>query len=271
MPDHGQSGPLRAWLEGPADAPVVVLGNSLGTTTAVWAEEVAALTAEFRLLRFELPGHGGAASWPGQYSIARLGQAVLDVLDEHGLDRVAYWGVSLGGMIGMWLGAHAPARIAALGLVCTSAHLPPAEAWRDRARRVRAGELAAVADQVVARWFTPEYAASHPAVIDAFTADFRRTEAEGYAGCCEAIAAMNLLGDLPSISAPALVLSGSDDPATPPEHGAAIADRIGGARLVVLPAAAHLAPVSSPGPVSAELISQLRAAASAGQTWRDQR
>src|SRR5271170_2865047 len=113
-------------LTGPRGAPVLVLGNSLGTSTAVWDRQVPQLQRSFRLLRFELPGHGGSAAPPGEYTIAGLGARVLGLLDSLGVDRVGYCGISIGGMIGLWLAAHAPDRIAALGLACTSAYLPPA-------------------------------------------------------------------------------------------------------------------------------------------------
>jgi 3-oxoadipate enol-lactonase len=252
-------GPAAISFDGPADAPVLVLGNSLGTSAAVWDRQVPEFRQRFRLLRYELPGHGGAPSWPGPYTIGELGAGVLTLLDSRGIGRAAYCGISLGGMIGMWLAAHAPDRITALGLVCTSARLPPAAAWHERAGQVRAAGLASIAAQVVSRWFTPAYAAAAPAVIDAFRAGLEQTEPEGYAGCCEAIAGMDLLADLPAITAPTLVLAGADDPATPPEHGAAIAARIGGARLQVIPDAAHLAAVSSAEAVTAALAGHLAA------------
>ena len=263
--------PDVAWFEGPPDAPVVVLGNSLGTTSSVWDAQLPELTAGFRVLRYELPGHGGSSSRTGPYSIAELGGGLLAWLDQRGLDRVGYCGISLGGMIGMWLAAHAPHRVAALGLVCTSALLPPASAWQNRARQVRAAGLASIAGPVLARWFTPEYAASNPAVVGAVRAGLEQTGAEGYAGCCEAIASMDLLAELAAVTAPTLVIAGAEDPATPPEHGAAIAARIPAARLAVIPAAAHLAAISSPAAVAAELLPHLRAAASADQTWRGER
>jgi 3-oxoadipate enol-lactonase len=132
-------------LEGPPDAPVLVLGNSLGTSSAVWDRQAGQFSRAFRLLRYELPGHGGSPAAPGPYTIGNLGAGVLDLLDSLGVDRVAYCGISLGGMIGLWLAAHAPDRVAALGLVCTSAYLPPASAWLARAEQVRASGLASVA------------------------------------------------------------------------------------------------------------------------------
>jgi 3-oxoadipate enol-lactonase len=259
---------LAAPLTGPPDAPVLVLGNSLGTSAAVWDQQVARLSTSFRLVRYELPGHGGSAGAPGPYTIADLGAGLLALLDSLEVARAGYCGISLGGMVGMWLAAHAPSRVAALGLVCTSAYLPPAEGWLSRAASVRNGGLAAVSAAVISRWFTPAYAAAAPSVIDQFRAGLERTDPEAYACCCEAIAGMDLRTDLAAITAPALVIAGADDPATPPEHGAAIAARIEGASLDVIPGAAHLAAVSAPDAVTDALGAHLSAAAARDVTWR---
>jgi 3-oxoadipate enol-lactonase len=244
-------------LSGAPGAPVLVLGNSLGTSAMVWDRQVPALRERFRLLRYELPGHGGAASGPGPYTIAGLAGGVLAALDAYGIERAAYCGISLGGMIGMWLAAHAPDRISALGVVCSSGYLPPAQGWRDRAELVGREGLSPVVDASIGRWFTAEFAARSPELMASFAAELKRTDPAGYAGCCLAIAGMDLRGDLGSITAPTLVISGARDPATPPEHGAAIAAGIGGARLVVLPDAAHLANVSCPDEVTSELLDEL--------------
>lgn len=248
---------MTASLEGPPGAPVLVLGNSLGTSAMVWDRQVAALGERFRLLRYELPGHGGSAAWPGPYSIGGLGAWLLALLDSAEIERASYCGISLGGMIGMWLAANAPDRIAALALVCTSAYLPPAEGWRARAELVRAEGMASLSAPSAGRWFTTAFADREPAVVASFIAELERTDPVGYAGCCLAIADMDLRADLSSIKAPTLVISGADDPATPPEHGAAIAAGIEGARHVVAEGAAHLATVSSPEEVTAALLDHL--------------
>lgn len=276
---------LAAELEGPAGAPVLVLGDSLGTTRSVWDAQVPALRQYFRLLRFEHRGHGtgpavaaGAAAGrdpaaaaagdqgrspapAGPYTVDELGRDVLALLDSRGLGRVLYCGISLGGMVGMWLAATAPARIAGLGLCCTSAFLPPAAGWAARAAQVRSAGMSSVVEQVADRWFTPAFRASDPATVHAFRIALEGTSAEGYAGCCEAIGAMDLRPSLASICAPTLVISGADDPATPPGHGAVIASGISTARLRVIRGAAHLANVSAAGEVTAALLPHLRSAA----------
>lgn len=254
---------LAASMEGPDGAPVLVLGNSLGTTRACWQPQVPALARHFRVLRYEHRGHGppGAQSPapPGPYSIADLGRDVLALLDEHGVGRVLYCGVSLGGMVGMWLAANAPDRIGALGLSCTSAYL--AAGYAQRAVTVRAEGTGSIAAQVVTRWFTPAFRAASPQVAEAFLAGLAGTADEGYAGCCEAIDGMDLRPSLGSIAAPTLVIAGAEDPATPPPHGAAIASAIPGARLRVIRGASHLANVSAAAEVTALLLAHLRAAA----------
>lgn len=254
--------PLRlvGTLDGPDGAPVLVLGNSLGTSRAIWDCQAPAFAERFRLLRYELPGHGGTPSPPGPYTIDDLGAGVLALLDAHGVDTAAYCGISLGGMIGMWLAASAPDRITALGLVCTSAYLPPASGWLDRAGQVRAAGMGSISAASLGRWFTPAFTAREPGLVRAFASDLERIDVEGYAGCCAAIAGMDLRGRLGTISAPTLVISGELDPSTPPAHGAAIASAVRGARLRVVRGSAHLANLSSPGEVCVTLLDHLRAA-----------
>ena len=249
---------LSASMSGPAGAPVLVLGNSLGTTRELWEPQLAALGSRFRLLRYEHRGHGGSPAPPGPYALADLGADVLALLDEYEVGTARYCGLSLGGMVGMWLAANAPGRIEALALCCTSAYLQPAQLWVDRAAAARSAGLASISGQVIGRWFTPGYQAAHPATVARFVATMEQDIApEGYAGCCDAIAAMDLRPLLGSVMAPTLVIAGAEDPATPPWHGAAIASAIPGARLRVIRGAAHLANVSSAAEVSATLLAHL--------------
>ena len=204
---------LSARMSGSAGAPVLVLGNSLGTTMALWEPQLDALGRRFRLLRYEHRGHGGSPAPPGPYAIPDLGADVLALLDEFEVASAYYAGVSLGGMVGMWLAANAPGRIEALALCCTSACLQPAQLWVDRAAAVRSEGLGSISKQVVARWFTAGYEAAHPGAVARFVTTLEQDVAsEGYAGCCEAIAAMDLRPLLGSITAPTLVVAGADDP-----------------------------------------------------------
>jgi 3-oxoadipate enol-lactonase len=251
---------LNYALDGISGRPAVLLGGSLGTTLAMWQPQLPALSERFRVIRYDHRGHGGSPVMPGPYTIDELGSDVLAMLDRLEVERVFYCGLSLGGMIGMWLASHAPARIQRLVLVCTSAYLPPAEAWTQRAATVReAGSPEAVADAVIARWFTEPYVRERPDVVARHRAMIADTSAEGYAGCCEAIAIMDLRPGLPRIVAPTLVIGAEQDPATPPEHVRTIAAGIPGARLEILDPAAHLSSVERSAEVTQLIVDHLKA------------
>jgi 3-oxoadipate enol-lactonase len=186
-----------------------------------------------------IAGMGGR----GPYTMADLGGDALALLDRLNIERAAFCGLSLGGMVGIWLGAHAPDRLSSLVLCCTTAHFADPGPWRERAASVRWAGTASVAPTVVARWFTPGWAAQHPEVVDRMTQMIADTSDEGYAACCSAVAAWDGRSLLEKISVPTLVLAGAQDPGTPlTPHAEALATGIAGAKLVVLDAA-HLAVV----------------------------
>lgn len=242
-------------IAGPADGPVLLLGGSLGATTAMWEPQVGALSERFRVVRHDHRGHGSSPAPPGPYEIEDLARDVIDLMDHLEIERAAVCGISLGGMVAIWLGANAPERISALALCCTSAHLPPAAAWSERAAAVRsAGTTEVIADAVVERWLTPGYAAEHPEVKRRLRAMLAAADPEAYAACCGAIGRMDLRDDLARIAVTPLVIAGADDPAIPPEHQRAISDAIPGSRLEVLPDAAHLASVERASAVTALLL-----------------
>jgi 3-oxoadipate enol-lactonase len=241
---------LNHKLTGPDDGPLLLMGPSLGTNLRMWDSQLA-LADRLRLLRFDHRGHGTSPVPPGPYGLSDLGGDVLALMDALGLERACYCGLSLGGMVGMWLAAHAPERVDRLVLLCTSAHMPPAEAWRERAAAVlQAGSTEAVADAVVDRWLTPGFAATHPEVRADLRAMLVATPPTGYAWCCSAIERMDLRGDLDRIRAPTLVISGANDHATPVARQREIAGSIPGARHEVIGSAAHLAAVEQPNTVN---------------------
>jgi 3-oxoadipate enol-lactonase len=194
----------------------------------------------------------------GPYSLADLGEDVRALLDRLGVRRAHFVGLSLGGMVGMWLGQNAPERLGSLTLCCTSAELGPRSGWVERARAVRAEGTAAVAEAVVQRWFTPGWRATHPGRVRFYESMVAATPAEGYAACCEAIGAMDIVNDLPRISAPVLVISGEQDPATPTVHGARIARAVAQGRLQEVGPAAHLASAEQPATVGALIAQHVR-------------
>jgi 3-oxoadipate enol-lactonase len=251
-------------LDGPEDAPLLVLSNSLGTTHRMWDEQMPALVERFRVLRYDKRGHGDSPAPPGPYSIEELAGDLLALLDELEVEEPVLWaGVSIGGMTGLWLAANAPERIERLAVCCTAANLPPAEMWADRAATAREDGMATLTDAAMERWFTEEFLERRPDVDERFRADLLSTPPEGYASCCEAIAAFDLRGRLDSIGAPTLVIAGQDDPATPPELGREIADRVPGARFELLPGARHLASAERPEDVNRLLLEHLGAGARA--------
>ncbi len=246
---------LHYEVSGPEGAPAVLLGGSLGTDLAMWDRQVP-LADRLRLVRFDSRGHGCSPAPPGPYSIGELGADVLALMDAIGLERVSYCGLSIGGMVGMWLGVHAPERIDRLVLLCTAARVPAPERYAERARAVlTAGSTEQIADGVLDRWLTPEFAAEHPAERARLRATLVATSAEGYAGCCAAIATMDLRAEIGAISAPTLVISGAQDLATPVALQAEIAAAIPDARHAVVDPAAHLAAVEQPVRIN-ELIGE---------------
>ncbi|MGS2618976.1 3-oxoadipate enol-lactonase [Micromonospora sp. LZ34] len=260
-PTHDPAGrdpvDVHAVVEGPDDAPVLVLSPSLGSTHAMWEPQAVALRDRFRVVRYDHRGHGGSPVPPGPYELADLGVDVLRLLDKLEISAAHFCGLSLGGMTGMWLAAHAPERVRRLVLCCTSARLGPPQFWAERADMVRREGTAAVADGVVTRWFTPGWVQAHPETARNMRAMVAATPAEGYASCCNAIQSMDLTDLLPRIRAKTLVIAGHEDPSIPPEHGRAVAASIRGARLEVLSPAAHLANVEQREAVTGLLLEHL--------------
>lgn len=246
-------------VDGPADGPSVVLSGSLGSDMRMWEPQVPALAgAGYRVVRYDHRGHGGSPVPPGPYSLADLGSDVLALLDRLRVRRAHFVGLSLGGMVGMWLGRHAPDRLRTLTLCCTSAELGPPSGWADRAAVVRAQGTGAVAAAAVGRWFTPRWRAAHPESTSGYEAMVAATPAEGYASCCAAIETMDIAKHLATISAPTLVIAGADDPATPPQHAERIVEAILVARLEILSPAAHLANVEQPDAINGLILGHLK-------------
>ena len=244
--------PLVSVLDsGPADAPVLVLANPIGTSMEIWDAQLPVLRRRFRLLRFNTRGHGGSPAPPGPYSLAELGTDVLGLLNSHGITTAAFCGVSLGGMTGLWLAANAPERICSLVVCCTAiTPMPSRQAWLERAALVREQGMAAISETVPPRWFTPGFIARSPDAVSRVVDMLLATDPAGYAGCGEAIAGLDLRPALGSVKAPTLVISGEQDPAAPPWQGAVTAREIPGARLRVIRGTSHLACYETPGPVT---------------------
>jgi 3-oxoadipate enol-lactonase/4-carboxymuconolactone decarboxylase len=242
--------------DGPAGAPVLVLLNSIGTSSEMWTPCVGALAEQFRVVRVDTRGHGESpASPPGtSCSLADLGRDVLEVLDELGVERAHIAGLSLGGIAALWLAIHSPQRVARLAVLCAAAHLPPASGWHDRAAAVRADGMAAIADIPGRLWITGALATRDPELLGRLQAMQADVDPESYAQCCEALAGTDLRADLGRVAAPTLLIAGADDPAAPPDALRAIAEAGPGARLQVLESAAHIATVEQPAAIVQALL-----------------
>ncbi|HBM08469.1 3-oxoadipate enol-lactonase [Pseudomonas sp. Choline-3u-10] len=240
-------GELNYRFDGPVDAPVLVLSNSLGTTLDMWDSQVPVFSERFRVLRYDTRGHGSSSVMPGPYTTAQLGQDVLDLVDALSIDRFAFCGLSMGGLIGQWLGIHAGERLSHLVLCNTGAKIGTDEAWNERIDGVlRGGEQAMrdMRDASVARWFTHDFAAQHPVEVGRITQMVANTSPAGYAANCAAVRDADYREQLGAIKVPTLVVCGSQDPVTTPEHGRLIKANVAGARLIELNAA-HLSNVEA--------------------------
>lgn len=238
---------------GSADAPVVLLGSSLGATHAMWAPQVEALAERFRVIAFDHRGHGGSEVPDGPYTIDELGGDVVELLDTLGVEQASYVGISLGGSVGLWLAQNAADRFHRFVVICPPSN-PAAnpQMWTDRAAQVRAEGTQSIIDATLGRWFLPEFPD---------TATFRQMlldcPDEGYAACCEALSTMNLLPGLPTITAPVLLITADSDTSVPPETVVPLAGQIPGAHLEIIEKAAHLVTYSHPGIINPLLLTHL--------------
>lgn len=226
-------------LEGPADAPVLMLSNSLGTNLNMWDPQMPELTKHFHVVRYDSRGHGQSAAPEGPYTLEQLGRDALGIMDELGFETVHWMGLSKGGMVGQWLLTHAPERIDRAILANTAAQAGSADLWNERIRAVREWGMDAVAASVIDRWFTKDFQEQDPLAVAKIRAMLDTTPPQGYAGCIAAIRDMDQRESIRVIDRPVLVIIGAQDPATPPEAGMLIAENIAGADLVTLEAA-HL-------------------------------
>ncbi|MEO5765457.1 MAG: 3-oxoadipate enol-lactonase [Casimicrobiaceae bacterium] len=235
---------LHYRFDGPDDAPVLLLSNSLGTDLRMWDPQMPALAARYRVLRYDSRGHGQSAVTHGPYDVALLARDALGLLDALRIERVMFCGLSLGGMVGQWLGANAPQRIARLALCNTAAHMGAPDAYDARIEAVGKGGMAAVVDAVISRWYTPAFIAGAPAAIAKTREMLLATPAAGYIAACAAVRDMDQRASAGRIGAPTLVITGTHDLATPPTAGRFLSETIAGARYVEL-SAAHLSNIEA--------------------------
>lgn len=229
-------------FDGAVDAPLLMLSNSLGTDLHMWDPQIAAFARRYRVLRYDGRGHGASGVTPGPYAIEQLARDAIGLLDALQLRRVHFCGLSMGGMVGMWLGIHAPERIDKLILCNTAARIGPPEMWNARIEKVRTEGMAAITSAVLERWFTEGFRSRSPGAIEPIRQTLLATSREGYTACCAAVRDMDQRQAVARIGAPTLVIAGTHDAATPPADGRFAAEQIQGAGYVELDAA-HLSNV----------------------------
>ncbi len=253
-------GDLNYLLEGPAGAPVLVLSNSLGTDLHMWDAQIEAFTQHFQVLRYDTRGHGASLVTDGPYSIEQNGRDVLALLDALGIAKAHFCGLSMGGLIGQWLGINAPERIERLALCNTAAKIGTPEVWNPRIEMVLAeGEQAmrGLRDASISRWFTADFAEAEPGKVEPIVGMLAQTSPEGYAANCAAVRDADYREQLGSIIAPTLIVCGSGDPVTTVEDGRFMQARIAGAELVAFHAA-HLSNVQAGDEFSQRVLDFLR-------------
>ncbi|WP_103417594.1 alpha/beta fold hydrolase [Streptomyces sp. ZL-24] len=253
---------LQYRFDGPEDAPVLVIGPSLGTTWHMWDRQIPELAQHWRVFRYDLPGHGGAPARPAS-SVAELADRLIATLDGLGVQRFGYLGCSIAGAVGTDLALRHPHRVASLALVASSPRFGTADEFRQRGVIVRTNGLEPMARTAPERWFTPGFAASQPAIVEWAVQMVRTTDPGCYIAACEALAAFDIRDHLGRIGVPTLVLVGAEDQVTGPAEARTLVAGIPDARLALVPVASHLAPVEQPAAVSDLLLTHFSTA------WQD--
>ena len=236
-----ENGDLRIHYEltGAGDGPVLMLANAIGSNLHMWDKALPSFEKSYRVVRYDMRGHGESSVPPPPYTIDQLGGDVLFLLDSLGIGRASLCGLSLGGLIAMWIGIHAPERLSRMVLANTAARIGTREGWEERMKTVQASGMEPVALASPARWFTRIYQEQSPEEMDRARAMIATTDAAGYAGCCAVLRDTDLRNQIGTIEASCLVIAGAHDPSTPPEEGRAIQSALRDGKYVELDAS-HL-------------------------------
>ena len=250
-------GVFNVVVEGKHDAPVLMFSNSLGTTLEMWTGQVQALGELFTILRYDTRGHGGSVVTPGPCRIADLADDVIAIIDVLELPQVNFCGLSMGGMIGLWLSMHAPARINRLIIANSAPQIAPAQLWNERIATVQQNGMAAIADAVVRRWFTADFMLREPETVGAIKSMIIDTPLEGYVSCCAAVRDFDVRDNMDNITLPVMAIAGDADPATPPQLTQQISQSIAASRFEILPAA-HLSNIECRAAFNRVLIDFLK-------------
>lgn len=248
--------PIYVEVEGSADAPVLMLSNSLGTDLHLWDDLMPAFAPHYRVVRYDRRGHGRSGVPKGPYTMERLGRDAVKIIDALGIKKVNWIGLSMGGMVGQWMGANAADRIEKLVLSNTTSYYWDKGPWNDRIRGVREGGIAAIADRVIDLWCTKDFQKRAPAQTARLKAMLISTPAEGYIACCEALRDMDLRADLPKIKAKTLIIAGKHDQAANVAASEFIQSQIPNSRMAILDAA-HISAIEQPEAYAKEALAFL--------------
>jgi 3-oxoadipate enol-lactonase len=251
-------------MEGPAGAPVVTLSHSLAASLDMWEPQIPALAGQYRVLRYDIRGHGGSEVPPGPYALETLADDVLSLLDALGVERTHFLGLSMGGMIGQAIALKRPEALASLVLADTTCRIPPdaGPLWDARIATAQSQGMAALAEGTIERWFTKPFIERAPEVVDRVRMLIRTTPPQGFIGCSQAIRTLNYKDRLHEISVPTMIIVGQEDLGTPVGASQLMHAAIAGSKLVVLPSAAHLSNVEQAEKFNQAVLGFLRTSSS---------
>lgn len=244
-------------LDGPPDAPVLLLANSLGTDLRLWDGQIPALAARFRVLRYDMRGHGQSDAPEGPYTLDRLGGDALALLDAQAVSRAHVCGISLGGMVAMWLATRHLGRVERLILADTAARIGTWDSWNERIQAVRDGGMPAIRERVVGRFLSAAFREREPEITDWLGEMLLATPAAGYVAACQALQSADLGAKVGHIRAPTLILAGALDESTPPAQAKELHAAITGSELIILDDAAHLPNIERPDAFNAQVLAFL--------------
>ena len=244
-------------LDGNPQKPAIIFSNSLGTDQTMWDGQIRNLENDYFIIRYDTRGQGNTAAPHGPYSLAMLSKDVLSLLDFLGIEKVIFCGISMGGLIGQYLGIHAPSRISKLIIANTAAKIGNHQAWSDRAELVRKTGLSSIADSAPSRWFTPEFYSQALKLVNGLVVKIKNSNPEGYASCCDALAVADLREEISKISMPTLIFAGINDPVTTVSDAQFLGKSIKGSHLVQLDAS-HISNIEAQFEFNSELLNFLK-------------
>lgn len=252
-----RTGTLRWSDTGGDHRSTLILIHSLGTDRFLWEPQLGVLSKVRRVVAVDLPGHGESSARPGPYTIEDLGRDVLDIASECGVTRFDVCGVSIGGLISLWLACNAPEAVSTLIAGNTAARLGSADLWAERIEAVETHGMEGIREAVVERFFAPGFGHRSPRDFEAMNRVLAATDPIGYVGCCAALRDADLTEDVARVECPTLIIAGEHDVAAPPEQSNHLGDQIGDSRVVVVPETGHLSNIEAPAIFNREVLAML--------------